>query len=61
VAVDVKAVAELPNPVTLAAIKAEPRLADMALVKHSRLSVQPVSAAQWKIICTMGGLKGRLA
>ena len=58
VAVDVKAVAPMPTPVTLAAIKAEPKLADMALVKQSRLSVQPVTAAEWKQVCAMGGLKG---
>jgi predicted RNA-binding protein with PUA-like domain len=57
-AVDVKAIEPLPKPVTLAAIKAEPRLADMALVKYSRLSVQPVTAAEWKIVCHMGGKKG---
>ena len=57
VTVDVKAVKPLPKPVTLAAIKAEPRLKDMALVKYSRLSVQPVSAQEWKIVCGMGGLK----
>ena len=56
VAVDVKAVAPMPKPVTLAAIKAEPKLADMALVKYSRLSVQPVTAAEWKAVCAMGGL-----
>ena len=56
-ALDVKAVKPLPKPVTLAAIRAERRLQDMALVKYSRLSVQPVSAQQWKIVCTMGGLK----
>jgi predicted RNA-binding protein with PUA-like domain len=56
-AVDVKSVKPLPKPVTLAAIKAAPRLKDMALVKYSRLSVQPVSAGEWKIICQMGGLK----
>ena len=56
-ALDVKAVTPLPKPVTLAAIRAERRLQDMALVKYSRLSVQPVSAQQWKIVCTMGGLK----
>ena len=58
VAVDLKAVAPVPKPVTLAAIKGEPRLADMALLKQSRLSVQPVTAAEWKLICAMGGLKG---
>ena len=57
-AVDVKAVEPLPKPVTLADIKAEPRLKDMALVKYSRLSVQPVTAAEWKIVCHMGGKKG---
>lgn len=55
--VDIKAVAALPQPVTLAAIKAEPRLADFALVRQSRLSVMPVSDAQWALICKMGGLK----
>jgi predicted RNA-binding protein with PUA-like domain len=56
-AVDVKSVKPLPKPVTLAAVKAAPRLKDMALVKYSRLSVQPVSAGEWKIVCQMGGLK----
>jgi predicted RNA-binding protein with PUA-like domain len=58
VAVDVKAVAPVPKPVTLAAIKAEPRLADMLLVRQSRLSVMPVSDAEWKIVCQMAGAKG---
>ena len=58
VAVDLKAVAPVPKPVTLAAIKGEPKLAGMALIKLSRLSVQPVSTAEWKLVCTMGGLKG---
>ena len=57
-AVDVKALEPLPKPVTLAAIKAEARLKDMALVKYSRLSVQPVTATEWKIVCRMGGKKG---
>jgi predicted RNA-binding protein with PUA-like domain len=57
-ALDVKALEPLPKPVTLAAIKAEPRLKEMALVKYSRLSVQPVTAAEWKIVCQMGGKKG---
>jgi predicted RNA-binding protein with PUA-like domain len=57
-AVDVKALEPLPKPVTLAAIKAEARLKEMALVKYSRLSVQPVTAAEWKIVCQMGGKKG---
>jgi predicted RNA-binding protein with PUA-like domain len=58
VAVDLKAVAPMPQPVTLTAVKGEPRLAGMALLKQSRLSVQPVAAAEWKLICAMGGLKG---
>jgi len=57
VVVDVKAVKPLPKPVTLAAIKAAPRLKDMALVKYSRLSVQPVTASEWTLVCRMGGLK----
>ena len=54
--VDVRAVAAMPNPVTLDAIKAEPGLEDMVLVKNSRLSVQPVTEAEWHIVCRMGGL-----
>jgi predicted RNA-binding protein with PUA-like domain len=57
-AVDVKAVEPLPKAVTLASIRAETRLKDMALVKYARLSVQPVTAAEWKIVCHMGGKKG---
>ena len=58
VVVDVKAVEPLKQPVTLAAIKAEPKLREMALLKFSRLSVQPVTAAEWTAIRRMGGLKG---
>jgi predicted RNA-binding protein with PUA-like domain len=54
--VDVKAVEAVPKPVTLAAVKAEPKLKDMALVKYSRLSVQPVTGDEWRIIRRMGGL-----
>ena len=57
--VDVRAVRGLPRPVTLDDVKAEPRLADMVLAKNSRLSVQPVSEAEWKIVCAMGGLQNR--
>jgi predicted RNA-binding protein with PUA-like domain len=57
VAVDVKAVEPVTKPVTLAAIKEEPKLAGMSLVKYSRLSVQPVTEAEWKLVCRMGGLK----
>ena len=57
VAVDVQSVKPLPKPISLAAIKGEPRLKEMALVKYSRLSVQPVTDKEWGIVCTMGGLK----
>jgi predicted RNA-binding protein with PUA-like domain len=57
VAVDVTAVKAFPKPVTLAEIKAEPRLKDMALVKYSRLSVQPVTAQEWALVCRMGEVK----
>ena len=53
-----KAVEPLPKPVTLAAIKADARFKDMALVKYGRLSVQPVTATEWTQICKMGGVKG---
>ena len=56
VAVDVKALSPFKTPVTLAAIKAEPKLKEMTLVKLSRLSVQPVTAAEWKMVCQMGGV-----
>ncbi len=56
--VDVKAVAPFPRPVTLAEIKAEPRLAELALVRQSRLSVVPVAEAEWRLICQMGGYAG---
>jgi len=54
--VDVKAVKALPRPVTLAAVKADKRLANMALVVQPRLSVQPVTEEEWRIVCAMGGL-----
>ncbi len=54
--VDVKALETLPRPVTLEMIKQEPRLADMAVLRNSRLSVQPVTEAQWQMIRQMGGL-----
>jgi len=53
--VDIKAIAPVPRPVTLAEIKEDPRLADMVLVRNSRLSVQPVTEEEWRIICEMGG------
>ena len=55
--VDVKAVMPVKTPVTLAQIKADPRLADLALVRQSRLSVVPVNEAHWKILCQMAGIK----
>jgi predicted RNA-binding protein with PUA-like domain len=54
--VDIKAVGPMPKPVTLAMCKADPRLADMVLVNNTRLSVQPVTEAEWKIVCELGGL-----
>ncbi|MFQ5467730.1 MAG: EVE domain-containing protein [Kiloniellaceae bacterium] len=52
--VDVKAIKALAAPVTLAQIKAEPRLANLALVRQSRLSVLPVGDDEWRLICAMG-------
>jgi len=54
--VDIKAVKALSTPVHLDAIKADERLADMVLVKNSRLSVQPVTDDEWRIISDLGGL-----
>ena len=54
--VDIKAVEALPKPVTLDQIKGTEALADMVLVKNSRLSVQPVTEAEWQMIRKMGGL-----
>jgi predicted RNA-binding protein with PUA-like domain len=57
VAVQTVAGKPLPKPVTLAAVKADVKLKAMALVKYGRLSVQPVTAEEWKAVCKMGGLK----
>ena len=54
--VDVRAVCEMPTPVTLGDVKDNPKLSDMALVTSMRLSVQPVTAAEWAVVCKMGGL-----
>jgi predicted RNA-binding protein with PUA-like domain len=54
--VDFKALQAAPRPVTLAAIKAEPRLQEMALIRQSRLSVLPVGDAEWRLICGLAGL-----
>ena len=53
--VDIKAIGPVPRPVSLEQVKAEPRLAEMPLVTNTRLSVQPVTDAAWKIICKLGG------
>ncbi|MEA2779452.1 MAG: hypothetical protein QOK29_996 [Rhodospirillaceae bacterium] len=55
--VDLKPVMPMRRPVTLAEIKAEPRLADFALVRQSRLSVMPVTPTEWKLVCAMGETK----
>ncbi|MBL8573347.1 MAG: EVE domain-containing protein [Hyphomicrobiaceae bacterium] len=55
-AVTIRSVAAFPRPVTLAEIKADPRLADMVLVKNSRLSVQPVTDVEFELICALGGV-----
>lgn len=54
--VDVKAVCDMPKPVTLKDVKANPALADMALVNSMRLSVQPVTDEEYLEVCRMGGL-----
>lgn len=58
VCVDLRAVGRLPRPVTLATVKADPALADMALVRLSRLSVAPVTPGQWRHVCALGGWHG---
>jgi predicted RNA-binding protein with PUA-like domain len=58
VCVDMKAVGPLRNPVTLAALKADPRFAEFLLIRQGRLSVMPVSEEHWKLIAEMGGWKG---
>jgi len=57
VAVDVKSVAPMPTPVTLTMCKTEKGLAKMVLLNNTRLSVQPVTGAEWAIVCKLGGLK----
>lgn len=54
--VDVRAVRDMPKPVTLADVKANPKLANMSLVTSMRLSVQPVTKDEWDEVCRMGGL-----
>lgn len=55
VSVDMKAVSAVPKPVTLATIKATPELAELALVRQSRLSVMPIGDEHWAMLCRMGG------
>jgi predicted RNA-binding protein with PUA-like domain len=57
VAVDMAAVGPMPRPVTLAAMKADPALEGLALIRLSRLSVAPISAEHWAYICHLGGWK----
>ena len=54
--VDIRAVKDMPIPVTLKQVKATPSLSEMSLVKSMRLSVQPVTDQEWQIVCKMGGL-----
>jgi predicted RNA-binding protein with PUA-like domain len=53
--VDIRAVTDMPAPVTLERCKAEPALAKMVLVNNTRLSVQPVTDEEWRIVCGLGG------
>ena len=55
--VDVRALRPMPRPVLLQEIRATPALGDMVLVRNSRLSVQPVTPAEWRMICAMGGIE----
>ncbi len=57
--VDIKAVCDVPRPVTLVEIKQNEKLAEMALVKNTRLSVQPVREDEWIEVCRMAGLDGK--
>ena len=54
--VDIRALETAPRPVTLEEIKADPRLSEMVLVRNSRLSVQPVTPEEWRIVCDLAGL-----
>jgi predicted RNA-binding protein with PUA-like domain len=55
VCVDMRALSPVPQPVTLATIKATPELAEIGLIRQSRLSVMPIAAEHWKLLCKMGG------
>lgn len=54
--VDIKAIAPVKTPVTLEMVKADARLGEMALIRQSRLSVQPVSEAEWRVVCELAGV-----
>lgn len=56
VCVDLKAVRPVPRPVTLQQVKDDPRLAELPLIRQSRLSVMPIDDASWDLLCGMGGL-----
>lgn len=57
VCVDVRAVRPVPRPVSLGDIKTVPELADIALIRQSRLSVMPIEPAHWQVLCRMAGLE----
>jgi len=57
--VDIRAIEAFPTPVPLDRIKADPRLSEMVLVRNPRLSVQPVTEEEWRILCDMGDLTAR--
>ena len=57
--VDIRAVCDMPKPVSLKDVKANPELAEMSLVTSMRLSVQPVRESEWMEVCRMGGLNGK--
>ena len=58
VCVDMQAVAPMPHPVTLAALKADPRFGELALIRQSRLSVMAITPEHWRAICALGGYVG---
>ncbi|MFZ5708841.1 MAG: EVE domain-containing protein [Pseudomonadota bacterium] len=55
--VDIRAVRPLARAVTLEACRADPRLAGMVLVNNTRLSVQPVTGDEWRVVCELGGVR----
>ena len=61
VCTDMRALGPVPQPVTLATIKATPELAEIGLIRQSRLSVMPISDAHWALLCEMGGVPAKLA